>query len=560
MTKRGLRLALALVAVAASGLAFAGTADAARLTVILQGSLTANGAGWGTVVETTEAQRIDCTYPSSTSCQADYGFGWVVQLEASAPPGWRFSHWTEGGSGQVSCDDGLAADVCRFQMWFADLSVRAHFVDETPPDATIDSGPSGPIGHNSPSWTFSSPDHDPANPVTFVCRWQDQVRAVTYNYACNDGSFNPSGFWDGGYVLTVIARDGSGNQDPSPPSRSITIDTTPPDTSFVAGPPAGTVTHVGGHFYYASTEAGSTFQYRRDGGAWQPSGFNNIAHVYCTGRHTFEVRAVDAAGNVDPTPASRTWTVFLVDLNGNCRSDVGVFRPSDGTWRVQGMATVWFGQSGDVPVPGDYDADSDVDIAVYRPSNGGWFVQGSAPVFHGQSGDLPVPADYDGDGKTDIAVWRPSTGAWLVRGLPTVYYGRSGDVPVPQDYDYDGDFDRAVWRPSVGGWFVHGRTTVYWGRTGDVPVPGHFNRRFVQEPPDLGVWRPGSGAWLLRNEFVSLKLETFYWGLSGDVPIAGEFNGGGNGDLAVFRPSNGTWYMRNVGTVAWGQSGDIPLR
>jgi hypothetical protein len=29
------------------------------------------------------------------------------------------------------------------------------------------------------------------------------------------------------------------------------------------------------------------------------------------GSHTFGVRATDAAGNADPTPASRTWTVQL---------------------------------------------------------------------------------------------------------------------------------------------------------------------------------------------------------------------------------------------------------
>jgi hypothetical protein len=647
--KRVLLVAISVLGAFAASGAFASDADAADLTVYMQGSLTSNGAGWGTVDETTSANLMNCTYPASTSCTASYGFGWVVELQASAPPGWRFSHWTEGGSGQVNCDNGTADNVCRFQLWFDNLYISAHFVDETAPDAAINSGPSGPINFNNPSWSFSSPDADTYNPVTFTCRWEDLVRANTYNYGCNGGTFNPAGWLDGGYVLTVIARDGSGNTDASPPSRSITIDTappntaitsgpsgttsstsagfyftgsdggtgvagfeckldtgawvgcssphtytglsfaehtfsvrardaatnldgtpatrtwtvadtTPPDTTITSGPPAGTVTHVANHFYFSSSEPGSTFQFRRDGGAWQNWANNNVSHLYCTGQHTFDVRAVDAAGNVDPTPASRTWTVFLVDLDGNCVSDVGVFRPSNGTWRVQGMPIVYFGQSSDVPVPGHYDADPAIDIAVFRPSNGGWYVQGSPTVYFGSSGDVPVPADYNGDGKTDFAVWRPSNGGWYVRDAATVYYGRSGDVPVPQDYDYDGDFDRAVWRPSNGGWYVHGRATSYWGQAGDVPVPAHYNRRYVTEPPDFGVWRPASGAWLLRNEFAGLKTQTFYWGLNGDIPVPGEFDGGGNGDMAVFRPSNGTWYIRNIGTVAWGQSGDIPLR
>ena len=69
-----------------------------------------------------------------------------------------------------------------------------------------------------------------------------------------------------------------------------------------------------------------------------------------------------------------------------------------GGWYVDGAPTEFFGLSGDIPVPGDYDGDGTWDRAVYRPQYGGWYVQDAATVFVGLSTDVPVPADYDGDG------------------------------------------------------------------------------------------------------------------------------------------------------------------
>ncbi len=43
-------------------------------------------------------------------------------------------------------------------------------------------------------------------------------------------------------------------------------------------------------------------------------------------------------------------------------------------------------------MPGDYNGDGRTDVAVFRPSTGTWFVQGGATVNFGASGDIPVVA------------------------------------------------------------------------------------------------------------------------------------------------------------------------
>ncbi len=90
---------------------------------------------------------------------------------------------------------------------------------------------------------------------------------------------------------------------PPPPT-----DTTPPETSLTGGP-TGTTTATDAAFSFSSSESGSSFQCRLDSGAWTACTSPRTQSGMSAGTHLFEVRSTDAAGNVDPSPASRSWTV-----------------------------------------------------------------------------------------------------------------------------------------------------------------------------------------------------------------------------------------------------------
>ena len=127
--------------------------------------------------------------------------------------------------------------------------------------------------------------------------------------------WNTTNYGDGTAVLSAIATDSEGNTGTA--SRSVVIDNTPPDTKIISGP-AEQTNQTMATFAFAGidnlTPSGNLyFAWRIDGGAFTSFGTAATANVsgLSAGSHSFEVIARDLAGNVDPTPALRMFTVQL---------------------------------------------------------------------------------------------------------------------------------------------------------------------------------------------------------------------------------------------------------
>jgi FG-GAP-like repeat/FG-GAP repeat len=266
------------------------------------------------------------------------------------------------------------------------------------------------------------------------------------------------------------------------------------------------------------------------------------------------------------------------DFDGDGKTDLSVFRPSNGVWYASrssdgGFRAQAFGVSTDKPAPGDYDGDGLTDNAVFR--DGVWYVSNSSNNSYrveqfGIANDVPTAADYDGDGKTDLAVFRPSSGVWYVRNsfdnsFRANPFGLSTDKTVIADYDGDGKADIAVFRPSTGVWWIwqssnNSYRTQQFGLNGDIPVVGDYDADGLA---DIAVFRPSNGVWYIAQS-ASGTVRIVQWGLSSDRPTPGDFDGDNRADLAVYRPSEGVWYIlqswsNTFRANQFGLNGDTPV-
>jgi len=215
-------------------------------------------------------------------------------------------------------------------------------------------------------------------------------------------------------------------------------------------------------------------------------------------------------------------------------------------------------------------------IGVFR--NGVWYLRKSntngiadLAFTYGQSGDVPVIGDWKGDGVDTIGVYR--YGVFFLRnsntnGIADITFGYGnlwGDTPVVGDWDGNGIDTIGVYRYGV--FFLRNSNTngiadinFTYGQPKDIPVIGDWNGDGIDT---VGMYR--NGVFYLRNSNTNGIADiNFTYGQSGDIPVIGDWNGDSIDTVGVYR--NGVFYLRNSNTngiadlaFAYGQSGDIPV-
>ena len=167
-------------------------------------------------------------------------------------------------------------------------------IDATPPPITITGKPANPTRLQTATFAFGSTDAT----ATLECALDAGSLApcnspVTYNTLT-----------EGSHTFQVRGTDPATNT--TTISYTWRVDLTPPDTIIDSKPAvmSGSATAT---FAFSATEAGSTFACQLDGGGFIPCTSPKNYTPLEVGSHTFAVRATDAAGNPDSTPATYTW-------------------------------------------------------------------------------------------------------------------------------------------------------------------------------------------------------------------------------------------------------------
>ena len=300
------------------GAAFAACASPAPYTGLAGGA------------HTFEVRAIDAATNVDASPAA---YAWTIDLAApdtlitSGPPTLANTgaatftfNATESGSTFECRLDAAAFAACTSPISYSSLADGSHSfevratdgagnVDPTPgaftwtidtagPETTITSGPTGTTTQTSATLAFTSNDGG----ATYECRLDGAA------FAPCTSPLNLAGLTSATHVFDVRAIDNAGNPDPTPASRTWTVDTTPPETTITGSPPNPT-NATSASFSFISSDAGSTFECKLDGGAFaactSPKSYSGLSN----GSHTFSVRATDTVGHVDASPATFTWTI-----------------------------------------------------------------------------------------------------------------------------------------------------------------------------------------------------------------------------------------------------------
>ncbi len=199
------------------------------------------------------------------------------------------------------------------------------------------------------------------------------------------------------------------------------IDVIAPDTEIGFGPPATTASTIA-TFGVSSTDPAAILECSLDLAPFTECESPAIFEGLSFGSHTLLVRSVDAAGNVDPTPASRQWTIITPAPNTPVGTNVRVAIPLTGAGTAEvtfaevfaGGATIIEPANGGPALPGGYSiagggfleisttADYSEPVTVCLPYEPSSFGTTAVRLLH-----------FDGSLWTDITVTNEPVGGWV---------------------------------------------------------------------------------------------------------------------------------------------------
>jgi hypothetical protein len=177
----------------------------------------------------------------------------------------------------------------------AELNPANHVwtIDLTPPTVAITGKPSEQTTRNAATFSFVASEG------------QTRCNVDSGPAAACGSPITYTSLADGRHTFVVSTTDAAGNT--AQDSYVWSVDTTAPETTLGSRPRSRT-TRSSATFTFTADEA-AAFECRLDAAAFAPCASPKRYSRLRRSRHTFRVRAIDPAGNVDPAPVVYRWTI-----------------------------------------------------------------------------------------------------------------------------------------------------------------------------------------------------------------------------------------------------------
>jgi hypothetical protein len=339
---------------------------------------------------------------------------------------------------------------------------------------------------------------------------------------------------DAGGNAYVTGRTTSGASFPAGPLAAVFPEELQ-GTAFVAKIEATVSATTPARLLYATTFGGKNA--KAHGIAVDPEG-----NVYLAGTTSGELPTTEGALQ---TAFGGDTDAFVAKIGATLNDTTGLYRLATHAFLLRNSntsggadLTIVFGEDGDQPVAGDWDANGVTDAGVFRPTGEFLLRLNEASTatmqFNVPREHLPLAGDFDGDGFDTIGV-----------------YATTADEPFFLLSNSHAE-ENAVAKPEI---------VFVFGKQGDLPIAGDWDGDGVDT---VGVYRPSTSEFFLVNDFFGGAVTTFVFGVKGDLPIAGDWDGDGVDGVGVYRKSGTTMRLTDDFGVTerlfrFTEEGDLPL-